>query len=125
LQPVRELGHPHSLLHGYHVWLSWDQEVVELIASFGDRATQSLFNGHPAKDIRRFPPPIVKVAIRKLDMLNAAADLRDLKSPPGNHLEALARDLVGFYSIRVNDQWRIVFRWSGSEAFDVRLADYH
>lgn len=96
-----------------------------MIASFGDRATEALFNGHPAKDFRKFPPPIVNVAIRKLDMLNAAADLRDLKSPPGNRLEALARDLVGFHSIRVNDQWRIVFRWSGSEALDVRLADYH
>lgn len=96
-----------------------------MIASFGDRATEALFNGHPAKDIRRFPPAIVKVALRKLDILNSAADLRDLKSPPSNHLEALTRDLVGFHSIRVNDQWRIIFRWAGSEAFEVRLADYH
>ena len=96
-----------------------------MIASFGDKATESLFNGHPAKDIRRFPPSILKVALRKLDMLNAAVDLRDLKSPPNNHLEALERDLVGFHSIRVNDQWRLVFRWKGSEAFDVRLTDYH
>lgn len=58
-------------------------------------------------------------------MLNAAVDLRDLKSPPNNHLEALDRDLIGFHSIRVNDQWRVVFRWQGSEAFEVRLTDYH
>ena len=96
-----------------------------MIASFGDRATEALFNGHPMKDIRRFPPAIVKVALRKLDMLNSAADLRDLRSPPSNHLEALARDLDGFHSIRVNDQWRIVFRWTGSEALEVRLTDYH
>ena len=96
-----------------------------MIASFGDKATESLFNGHPAKDIRRFPPSILKGALRKLDMLNAAVDLRDLKSPPSNHLEALEKDLAGFHSIRVNDQWRLVFQWQGSEAFDVRLADYH
>ena len=96
-----------------------------MIASFGDRATEALFNGNPAKDIRRFPPPILKGALRKLDMLNAAIDIRDLKSPPSNHLESLERDLIGFHSIRVNDQWRVVFRWHGSEAFDVRLTDYH
>ena len=96
-----------------------------MIASFGDRATEAVFNGHPAKDIRRFPPTILKAALRKLDMLNAAVDLRDLKAPPSNHLEALERDLIGFHSIRVNDQWRVVFRWQGSEAFDVRLTDYH
>lgn len=96
-----------------------------MIASFGDRATEALFNGHPAKDIRRFPPTILKTALRKLDMLNAAVDLRDLKVPPNNHLEALAGDLIGLHSIRVNDQWRLVFRWQGFQAFDVRLTDYH
>ena len=58
-------------------------------------------------------------------MLNAAAILDDLKSPPGNRLEALKDDLLGFHSIRVNDQWRIVFRWQGSDAFDVQIIDYH
>jgi proteic killer suppression protein len=96
-----------------------------LIASFGDKATEALFNGHPAKDIRRFPPPILKGALRKLDMLNAAVGLRDLKNPPNNHLEALGRDLAGLHSLRVNDQLRLVFRWQGSEAFEVRLTDYH
>ena len=96
-----------------------------MIASFGDKATEALFHGSPVKDFRRLPPPILKVALRKLDMLNAATVLRDLKSPPNNHLEALEGDLIGFHSIRVNDQWRIVFRWKGSEAFEVRIADYH
>jgi len=58
-------------------------------------------------------------------MLNAANLLLDLQSPPGNRLEALRGDLKGFHSIRVNDQWRVVFRWPGSDAHDVRITDYH
>lgn len=58
-------------------------------------------------------------------MLNAAQELRDLRVPPGNRLEALAGDLQGFHSVRVNDQWRLVFRWRGTDAEDVRLTDYH
>jgi proteic killer suppression protein len=58
-------------------------------------------------------------------MLNGAHDVLDLRSPPGNRLEALQGDFAGFYSIRVNDQWRIVFRWQGNNAYEVRLTDYH
>jgi len=58
-------------------------------------------------------------------MLHAATSLRDIGSPPGNRLEALKGDLQGFFSVRVNRQWRIVFRWSGTDAHDVRLTDYH
>jgi proteic killer suppression protein len=58
-------------------------------------------------------------------MLNAAAKLDDLKSPPGNRLKALKDDLLGYHSIRVNDQWRLIFRWQGSEAFEVQIIDYH
>ena len=58
-------------------------------------------------------------------MLNAARDLQDLQSPPGNRLESLKGDLKGFHSIRVNEQWRVVFRWQGGDAHDVRLTDYH
>lgn len=58
-------------------------------------------------------------------MLNAARDLQDLQSPPGNRLELLKGDLKGFHSIRVNDQWRVVFRWKGGDAHEVRLTDYH
>jgi toxin HigB-1 len=58
-------------------------------------------------------------------MLNAAKNLQDLRSPPGNRLERLSRDLAGFHSIRINDQWRVVFRWQGSDAHDVRIVDYH
>lgn len=96
-----------------------------MIVSFGDKATEALYHGRPSKQARRFPPDVVKTAVRKLDMLNAARTLGDLRSPPGNRLEALRGDLSGLHSIRVNDQWRVVFRWEGSDAHDVRLTDYH
>lgn len=96
-----------------------------MIASFLDKSTEALFNGGPSKDYKSFPPDILPAARRKLDMLNAAVALGDLRVPPGNRLEALEGDLAGLYSIRVNDQWRIVFRWEGSEAFEVRITDYH
>jgi toxin HigB-1 len=96
-----------------------------VIATFGDKATEALYHGRPSKDARRFPPDVVRAAPRKLDMLNAASTLGDLRSPPGNRLEALRGDLAGRHSIRVNDQWRIVFRWQGSDAHEVRLVDYH
>lgn len=67
----------------------------------------------------------LRVARRNLQYLHEAADLRDLKSPPGNRLEGLKGDLKGFHSIRINDQWRVVFRWSGGNAFDVQIVDYH
>lgn len=68
---------------------------------------------------------MVKTALRKLDVLNAAAKLDDLKAPPGNRLEALKGALQGFHSIRVNDQWRLVFRWLDGKVEEVRLTDYH
>lgn len=96
-----------------------------MIASFGDKATEALFNGGARKAFKNVPPDIQAVARRKLDMLNAAVAIEDLRSPPGNKLEALQGDLAGFHSIRINDQWRIVFRWANSEAFNVRITDYH
>lgn len=82
-----------------------------MIASFRDAATEALFHGQRGKAVRRLPPEIRGVAARKLDMLNAARELGDLRAPPGNRLEALQGDLRGKHSIRVNDQWRIVFSW--------------
>jgi len=96
-----------------------------MIASFGDRATEDLYNGIASARARRFPKEIVAGALRKLDMLNAATSLLDLRSPPGNMLEALQGDLKGFHSVRVNKQWRVVFQWVGSDAQEVRLTDYH
>ncbi|MBZ5640817.1 MAG: type II toxin-antitoxin system RelE/ParE family toxin [Acidobacteriia bacterium] len=96
-----------------------------MIVSFGDKATEALFHGRPSKQARRLPQDVARVAVRKLDMLNAARTLGDLRSPPGNYLEVLHGDLTGFHSIRVNDQWRLVFQWTGSDAYEVRLVDYH
>jgi proteic killer suppression protein len=101
------------------------RRIVFVIASFGDRATEAVFHGSPLRLTRRYPPDVVGVAIRKLDMLNAARALVDLRTPPGNRLESLRGDLTGLHSIRVNDQWRIVSRWVGSDVHEVRLIDYH
>jgi toxin HigB-1 len=96
-----------------------------MIVSFGDRATEDLYHNRPTSRGRRFPQDVVGLALVKLDMLNSSAAILDLRSPPGNRLEALKGGLKGFHSIRVNDQWRVVFRWEGNNALDVRLMDYH
>ena len=96
-----------------------------MIASFGDRATEDLYHGRKTKASRSVPADIIPVALRKLDMMNAAQDLQDLASPPGNRLEALRGNLRGHHSIRINDQWRIVFRWESGEAHSVRVVDDH
>lgn len=96
-----------------------------MIASFADRATEDLYHGHRTQRVRRFPSDVISPALRKLDMLQAAHLLQDLRSPPGNRLEALQGDRAGFFSIRVNQQWRIVFRWQDNAAHEVSLVDYH
>lgn len=96
-----------------------------MIVSFADRATEDLYHNRSTARARRFPPDIIGAALVKMDMLNAAASMQDLRSPPGNRLEALRGRLAGSHSIRVNDQWRLVFRWESNNAHDVRLADYH
>ena len=96
-----------------------------MIASFGDRTTEDLFHGRPTRRASRFPKDVLPAALRKLDMINSAAKLGDLRAPPGNRLEALGGDLKGFHSIRINDQWRVVFRWEGTDAHSVKLVDYH
>ena len=96
-----------------------------MIVSFGDPATEALYHGATDRRTRRFPRDIMKTSLRKLDMLAAAVTLEDLRVPPGNRLEALKGDLKGEHSIRVNDQWRIVFRWTPQGPAEVRLIDYH
>jgi proteic killer suppression protein len=96
-----------------------------LIASFRDAATEALFHGDSGKAIRRLPPTIRSAAVRKLDMLNAARELSDLRAPPGNRLEPLKGNLQGKHSIRINEQWRVVFRWEYGDAHDVEIVDYH
>jgi len=94
-----------------------------MIVSFADRATESLF--HTRQLPPRFPQGLVAPALRKLDMLDAAESLIDLRSPPGNRLERLKRRLAGKHSIRINDQWRLVFRWTDGDAYEVQVVDYH
>lgn len=96
-----------------------------MIVSFGDRATEALFHGSRHKGLTKLPLEVRRIGPRKLDMLNAAAELGDLRSPPGNRLEALRGDLAGLHSIRINDQWRIVFRWTQSGPAEVTIVDYH
>jgi len=91
-----------------------------MIKSYADRDTEELFRGGEPKRLR----PIVAVAKRKLDMLDYATEIRDLSRPPGNRLEALKGDRRGQFSIRINDRWRICFRWRGGP-IDVEIVDYH
>lgn len=96
-----------------------------MITSFGDKETERLYHGGPLGAARRFPSDVRRRALLKLDAINGAVSLLDLRSPPGNRLQALRGDLRGLHSVRVNDQWRIVFRWEGRDAHDVSLVDYH
>lgn len=100
-------------------------ECARVIVSLGDPATEALYHGSADRRTRRFPRDIVKASLRKLDMLAAAVTLGDLRVPPGNRLEALRGDLEGQHSIRGNDRWRIVFRWTLQGPAEVRLVDYH
>lgn len=93
-----------------------------MIRSFKDALTEAAFNGDVEKG---FPADLIKVARRKLAMINAAARLEDLRVPPANRLEALKGDRAGQHSIRVNDQFRICFRWTNNGAEDVEFTDYH
>lgn len=96
-----------------------------MILAFGDQAAADIFHGEHTKAARRIPPVVWEVASRKLDMLNAAHELRDLVVPPSNRLEALRGKLAGFHSIRINDQFRIIFIWADGNAKDVQMTDYH
>lgn len=96
-----------------------------MIQSFQDKATADIFNGVSSKDARKVAFSVGSIAVRKLDMLHAAASLRDLGAPPGNRLESLKGRLRGFHSIRINDQYRIIFRWAEGHAHQVKITDYH
>lgn len=92
-----------------------------VIRSFRDYETEELFY----RQVSRRWAPIARIALRRLRLLHRARSLDDLRIPPGNHLEALKRDRAGQYSIRVNEQYRICFRWEADDAYDVEMIDYH
>jgi toxin HigB-1 len=93
-----------------------------MILSFGSKSTEKIWNGERVKGM---PEEIQQVERRKLRMLNNSQNLSDLKIPPSNRLEKLSGNLKDFHSIRINDQWRIVFKWENSHASDVEIIDYH
>jgi proteic killer suppression protein len=93
-----------------------------VIRSFADLGTERLFLTARS---RRLPGDVIQRAKRKLQILDSATDLKDLASPPGNRLESLRGDREGQHSIRINDQFRLCFRWENGDAYDVEVADYH
>lgn len=93
-----------------------------MIRSYKDSVTEAVASGKAPKG---FPADLVRPAIRKLTMIEAAHMLEDLRSPPGNRLEALKGSRAGQYSIRINDQWRVCFIWNENGAEDVEIVDYH
>lgn len=93
-----------------------------MIKSFGDKRTEKIFNG---ERVRKVSPDLEKSAVKKLDMINFVTGLEQLRIPPGNRFEKLSGDLAGFYSIRINDQFRIIFKWIDDNAYEVKLIDYH
>lgn len=96
--------------------------IAQVIVSFADSQTEALFR---RERVKRIDPRIQRVALRKLVLLNNAASLDDLRVPPGNRLEALKGDRAGQHSIRINDQWRVVFKWEDGHAHEVEIIDYH
>lgn len=93
-----------------------------MIKSFRNEVAEAAWR---RRFIKGVPKAIMKAANRKLTQINSARTLSDLRAPPGNRLEALAGDRKGQHSIRINDQWRICFRWRGGDAYDVAIVDYH
>jgi proteic killer suppression protein len=93
-----------------------------MIVSFGDKNTEKIWAG---ERIKRLPNEIQEIGRRKLRMLNNSQNLTDLQIPPSNRLEKLKGNLKDFYSIRINDQWRIVFKWNAGNASEVEIIDYH
>ena len=93
-----------------------------MIKTFADKQTAAVFEGF---QVKRLPNEIQQTARRKLKQIDAAASIETLRVPPGNRLERLKRERAGQWSIRINDQWRICFRWVDGDAMDVEIADYH
>ena len=93
-----------------------------MIKTFGDKETEKILKGNYS---RKFPTKIQPVGRRKLRMINNAQEIEDLRIPPGNKLEKLKGNLEGYWSIRINNQWRIIFEWTSNDAYRVQIIDYH
>ena len=93
-----------------------------MIKSFGSKETEKIWNGERSK---KLPLEAQKIGRRKLRMINNSFDIEDLRIPPANRLEKLSGDLKGYYSIRINRQWRVIFRWKDGNAHEVEILDYH
>ncbi len=93
-----------------------------MIISFGSKETEKIWNG---EKVKKLPSEIQQIGRRKLRMLNNSQSINDLKVPPSNRLEKLSGNLKDFYSIRINDQWRIIFKWESNHAIEVEIVDYH
>ncbi|MEM8523850.1 MAG: type II toxin-antitoxin system RelE/ParE family toxin [Bacteroidota bacterium] len=93
-----------------------------MIKSFGDKETEKVWQGNYSK---RLPSNIQPTGRRKLRMINNSQDLNDLRVPPGNRLEKLSGNLTDYWSIRINKQYRIIFKWIGADAYEVQIIDYH
>ena len=96
-----------------------------MIRSLADETTRDIWNGVNSKAARRIPRDLWSSVRRKLDQIDGVTRLEDLHVPPGNRLHALVGDLAGHHAIRVNDQYRVIFRFEGHDAYDVRCTDYH
>ena len=99
--------------------------ILNMLKSFADKTTRDIYDGVNSRRARKLPRELHDKARRLLDQINAAPTLDMLRIPPSNRLEKLKGDWAGFWSLRINDQWRIVFRWQGQDAMDVQVTDYH
>jgi len=98
-----------------------------MITSIANKTTQDIYDGISSKKDRKIPEFLHNKARRLMDQLETAAELKDMKIPPGNNFEPLSGDLAGFFSVRINKQWRVIFKWDDQQknAFDVYIDDYH
>ncbi len=96
-----------------------------MIRNFTSKTAQDIYDGENSRYARKIPRDLHAKAQRLLDQLNATVTVETLKAPPGNRLEKLRGDREGYWSLRVNDQWRIIFRWQNGDALDVDITDYH
>jgi proteic killer suppression protein len=98
-----------------------------MIKSFGNELAEAIYNrgALPRNLAKQFPKELIAKAAVSLDRLNAAIKIESLYFPPSNHFEALSGDLAEYYSVRINQRWRIIFRWEGENAYEVKVIDYH